>query len=131
MKNRPKLLALLLLAAVFVAGAVSGWAVQAWADGSASPKRLSRGERAVAYLTDELDLARPQQDSVRAVFARYRPAMDSIWSKVHPQFDSVRALVRADVMTHLTPAQQSRYRELMVKMDERHRAGDSSRSRTK
>jgi hypothetical protein len=131
MKHRPKLLAVFLLVAVFVAGAVSSWAVQAWADGNASPKRKPRGERAVAFLTGELDLTQPQQDSVRAVFGRYRPAMDSIWSQVHPHFDSVRALVRADVMTHLTASQQSRYRDLIVKMDERHRAGDSSRSRTK
>jgi hypothetical protein len=131
MKPRPKLLAFLLLLAVFVAGGVSSWAIQAWADGTRSPQKRPRGERAIAYLTGELDLTALQQDSLRAVFARYRPAMDSIWRTVHPRFDSVRALVRADVMTHLTPAQQALYRDLMVKMDERHRAGDSSRSRTR
>jgi len=131
MKNRPKLVAVLLLAAVFAAGAVSGWAYQAWADNKSSPQPRARGERAVAYLTGELDLTTSQQDSVRAVFTRFRPAMDSIWKTVHPRFDSVRALVRADVMTHLTPAQQSRYRDLIVKMDERHRAGDSARTPTK
>jgi len=131
MSNRPKLLAVSLLVAVFVAGAVSGWAYQAWADSSASAQRRPRGERAVAYLTAELDLTGLQQDSVRAVFAHYRPAMDSIWATVHPRFDSVRALVRADVMRHLTPAQQSNYRELIAKMDERHRTQDSGRARTK
>jgi hypothetical protein len=115
---------------VFGAGAVSGWAYQAWADARPAAKR-PRGERAVAYLTGELELSSGQQDSVRAVFARYRPAMDSIWRRVHPQYDSVRSLVRADVMRQLTPEQQARYRDLIVKMDEKHRAGDSGRTRAK
>lgn len=131
MPNRSKALALGLLVAVFAAGAVSGWAMQAWADSSATAKRRPRGERAVAYLAGELDLTPAQQDSVKAVFARYRPAMDSIWAAVHPRFDSVRARVRADVMPHLSPDQQARYRELIVKMDERHKSGDSARHRTK
>jgi Spy/CpxP family protein refolding chaperone len=120
-----------LLVAVFAAGAVSGWAIQAWADSSASAKRRPRGERAIAYLAGELSLTTAQQDSVRAVFTRYRPAMDSIWAQVHPRFDSVRARVRADVMPHLTAEQQARYRELTARMDERHRAGDSARHRTR
>jgi Spy/CpxP family protein refolding chaperone len=129
MKNRPKSLAVALLVAVFAAGAVSGWAYQAWADSRPTAKP-PRGERAVAYLKDELDLTAVQQDSVRAVFARYRSAMDTIWRTVRPRFDSVRTLVRADVMTHLTPAQQARYRDLITKMEERHRAQDSGRART-
>lgn len=129
MRNRPTFLAVALLVAVFAAGAVSGLAYQAWADTRATAVRPTRGERAIAFLTGQLDLSAAQQDSVRAVFGRYRPAMDSIWRTVHPRFDSVRTLVRADVMTHLTPAQQARYRELMTKLDERHRAGDSGRSR--
>lgn len=130
MPNRPKLLALGLLLAVFVAGAVSGWGIQAWADTRTNGQPKARGERAVAFLTGELHLTPAQQDSVRAVFARYRPAMDSIWSAVHPQFEAIRTRVRADVLTHLTPAQQASYRDLMAKMDERHR-GDSGRARTK
>ena len=132
MKNRPKLLAVALLAAVFAAGGVSGWAIQAWAD--ARPTRHGpRGpERTIHFLAGELDLTSQQQDSVRAVFARYRGAMDNVWRDVRPRFDSVHALVRGDVMTHLTGAQQARYRELMAQKDqERGRSGDSGRAQTK
>ena len=118
MPNRSKVLAVGLLAAVFGAGAVSGWAVQAWADGRPGKPALRGSERTIHVLTGELDLTATQQDSVRAVFARYKGAMDNVWRDVRPRFDSVRALVRADVMTHLTSAQQSRYRELIAQKDE-------------
>lgn len=132
MQNRPKVLAVALLVAVFAAGAVSGWAMQAWADGRPS-KTVRRGsERTVMFLAGELDLTAAQQDSVRAVFARYKGAMDNVWRDVRPRFDSVRALVRADVMTHLTAAQQERYRGLIAKKDEeRARNNDSGRATTK
>ena len=131
MKHRPKLLAVALLAAVFGAGAASGWALQAWAD--APDHRPPRGpERTIHFLAGELDLTSAQQDSVRAVFARYKGAMDNVWRDVRPRFDSLRALVRADVITHLTPAQQARYRELMAQKDQEHsRSGDSGRAKTK
>lgn len=132
MKQRPKLLAVALLAAVFAAGAVSGWAIQARADAQPGKPALRGPERTVHFLAGELDLTPAQQDSVRAVFARYKGAMDNVWRDVRPRFDSVRALVRADVITHLTPAQQARYRELMAKKDEeRARNGDSGRATTK
>ncbi len=118
MPNKSKVLAVALLVAVFGAGAVSGWAVQALADSRTGKSAPRRSERTVLFLTGELDLTATQQDSVRAVFARYKGAMDNVWRDVHPRFDSVRALVRADVMTHLTPAQQSRYRELIAQKDE-------------
>jgi Spy/CpxP family protein refolding chaperone len=118
MPNKSKVLAVALLAAVFGAGAVSGWAVQAWADSRPAKPGPRGSERTVLFLSGELDLTAAQQDSVRAVFARYKGAMDNVWRDVRPRFDSVRALVRAEVITHLTPAQQERYRELMAKKDE-------------
>ena len=118
MPNRSRVLAVALLAAVFGAGAVSGWAMQAWADGRPAKSGPRGSERTVQYLAGELDLTATQQDSVRAVFAHYKGAMDNVWRDVRPRFDSVRALVRADVMTHLTAAQQAHYRELMAKKDE-------------
>ncbi len=118
MPNRSKVLAVALLAAVFAAGAVSGLAIQAWADGRPAQHGPRGPERTIHFLSGELDLTPAQQDSVRAVFARYKGAMDNVWRDVRPRFDSVRALVRADVITHLTPAQQARYRELMAQKDE-------------
>jgi Spy/CpxP family protein refolding chaperone len=132
MPNRSKILAVALLAAVFAAGAVSGLAIQAWADGRPAPRGPRGPDRTIHFLSGELDLTPAQQDSVRAVFVRYKGAMDNVWRDVRPRFDSVRALVRADVMTHLTAAQQARYRELIAQKDEeRARHGDSGRAQTK
>ena len=132
MPNSSKVLAVALLAAVFAAGGLSGWAIQAWADARPAKHEPRGPERTIHFLAGELDLTVAQQDSVRAVFARYKGAMDGVWRDVRPRFDSVRALVRADVMTHLTGAQQARYRELMAQKDqERSRGGDSGRAQTK
>ncbi len=75
------------------------------------------GERYVSLLERELSLSGVQRDSVRAIVARHRAAIDSLWASLGPRMDSVRKAVRVDVMLQLTPEQQPRYRELIVRLD--------------
>jgi Spy/CpxP family protein refolding chaperone len=58
-----------------------------------------------------------QSDSVRAVLARNRPAMDSLWHTMAPRFDTLRASIRAQIRRYLTPAQQTKYVDLMIRYD--------------
>jgi len=119
MFNRSKLWAAALLAAVFGAGIMAGWAIQARADERGS-RGFRRGPDAmVNYLTGELDLTAAQQDSVRAVLARHKPAMQALWEKVHPQMDSLRQVMRAEITAQLNPTQQARYQQLLA--DHQHR----------
>ena len=71
----------------------------------------------VDRLTKELDLSSSQRDSVRGIFNRYEPAMDSIWKDLHPRFDSIKKLVRAEIRIQLTVEQQKKFAELSVRMD--------------
>src|SRR5881394_4612911 len=119
MLNRPKLAAVGLLAAVFVAGGLAGWG------GREAVERDGRGPRRgpdamVAYLSRELDLSSAQRDSVRAIFARHRPETDSLWARVRPRFDSIKARIRGEIDAQLTPAQRARHEQL-IKEAEHHR----------
>jgi len=66
----------------------------------------------VAGLTRELDLSPVQQDSARAIFARHRCDMLSIWRAAHPRFDSLRARVDSELSAVLNPDQRARFLKL-------------------
>ncbi len=121
MFNRSKLWATALLAAVFGAGAMAGWAIQAQADDRGARDRRRGTDAMVSYLAGELDLTAAQRDSVRAVFDRHRPAMKALWETVHPQMDSLRRAMRVEIAARLTPPQQRRYQALIAAQEERHR----------
>src|SRR5262245_8795520 len=125
MLNRSKMWAVTLLAAVFAAGALSGWAVQAAAD--RAPPRPRRGPDAmVNHLTEELTLTPAQQESVRAVFTRHRGEMDAIWPTVRPRMDSLRAVRHGEILGQLTEEQRARFEA----MDEHRHRSDSTRRAT-
>ena len=127
MLNRSKAWAVGLLAAVFVAGAALGGAAQAWAGRSGGSCNRSGGTAAVVKdLTRELALTATQQDSVRAVFDRHRSEMEAVWKRVHPQFDSLRQVMRTEISAQLTPMQRDKYRALLAEHDRRRAAADSA-----
>ncbi|HXF95756.1 MAG TPA: periplasmic heavy metal sensor [Gemmatimonadales bacterium] len=129
MFNRSKAWALALLAAAFVAGGAVGWGLDEWLDHGNRGRR--RGTDAmVEYLDRQLGLRAAQRDSVRAVFLRYRTAMDSIWSEVHPRVDSLRNLMRAEVSAQLDSVQRERYARLIAERGHQHRKADSAKDTT-
>ena len=65
-----------LLLAVFLAGALVG-GVLCRLRPSMMPGRDANGM--MRHMTEELDLTQVQQDSIKAVLERWRPAMDSVW----------------------------------------------------
>ncbi len=107
--------AVILLAAVFLAGAVVGGAVVEWHPWDRDHGRNANGF--VAHLTEELDLTQVQQDSISAVLERWRPQMDSAWAEVRPRIETVRAKIRSDIAAQLTDAQRAQFDE----MNKRHR----------
>ena len=125
MPNKSKLLALALLAAVFVAGGAAGW-------GARENTRSSRGRRGpdamVERLGRELGLSATQRDSVRAIFERHHPEVEALWAEMRPRFDSIKARVRGEVAAQLTPDQQARYQRLLEEAEHR-RKGDSTKAK--
>jgi hypothetical protein len=130
MLNKPKLAAVGLLAAVFVAGGLAGWG------GREAVARDDRGPRRgpdalVSYLSRELDLNAAQRDSVRAIIARHRPETDSLWARVRPRFDSIKARMRAEIDTQLTPEQRTRHQQLIDQAEHHRREReDSTKAKT-
>lgn len=107
--------AAVLLAVVFIAGGLLGAAVARMRP-PAGPARDANG--IVARMTQDLDLTPPQQDSIRAVLERWRPAMDSAWANVRPQIETVRARIRSDIAAQLTPEQRTKYDEMIKRRDQ-------------
>jgi Spy/CpxP family protein refolding chaperone len=114
-RRRSRGAALLLLTAAFVAGALVGAGATTLlrAEGG-MPERHARGPNAyLALLARELDLSPAQRDSVRAVLERHHPAMDSLWQATRPRLETLRAAIRSEIRTQLTPAQRTKYEQLL------------------
>ncbi len=128
MVNKPKLAAVGLLAAVFVAGGLAGWG------GREAVERDERGmgpgrhgpDAIVAYLGRELDLSAAQRDSLRAIFARHRPETDALWAQVRPRFDSIKTRVRAEIDAQLTAEQRTKHQQLIDQAEHHRREREDS-----
>jgi len=77
----------------------------------------------IGFLSERLDLTATQRDSVRAILERHRADLEKIWRAVHPQFDSVRSRMSAEISAQLTPAQRTRYADLERRLDRPPRFG--------
>lgn len=112
-----------LLLAVFLAGALVGGVIARLRPPSLQGRDANGMLR---RMTEELDLTRVQQDSIKAVLERYRPAMDSAWAEVRPRIETVRARIRADIAAQLTAGQRAKYDKMMKRHTEP-RQGQSGR----
>ena len=111
-----------LLVAVFLAGALVGGAIARLRP----PMQGRDANGMLKHLTEQLDLTRIQQDSIKAVLDRYRPAMDSAWAEVRPRIETVRARIRSDIAAQLTADQRAKYEEMMKHHGDPHQ-GQSGR----
>jgi hypothetical protein len=128
MLNKSKLWAAVLLVAVFAAGAAVGAAVfaersdQVEARGRRGDSTGERRERPrersyVGWLEAELVLSPAQRDTVGRILDGYQGAMSEIWSEVRPRMDSIRTLIRGQILQVLDSAQQDKYRVLTARSD--------------
>jgi hypothetical protein len=120
--TKSKLSAFALLISAFVLGALTGGAALALADRGADA-RPKRGDRVsfIERLDRDLDLSAEQRESVELILKRHRPRMDSLWREVAPRFETLRAEVRSELNTILTPEQQVKHEEMMERRAKRHR----------
>jgi heavy-metal resistance protein len=118
MLGRSRTWAVALLAAVFLAGGVAGWALGR--HGGDGRPRAGGPDAIATYLGRRLDLTPVQQESVRAIFARHHEEMQAIWGTVRPRLDSLRAVVRTEVNAQLTPEQRTGYARLLAELEHQH-----------
>ena len=121
---RSRLAPIMLLVATFALGAFVGGAATSFADRRSHARAHDRPRPSfVERLTKELDLTASERDSIQAVFDRHQPAMDSLWQRMRPEFESERQLIRNEVTALLTPEQQAKYAALIQRLDSLRRAG--------
>ena len=130
--------ALFLLAALVVGGSL-GYALGEGRHGHRHDGK--RGpEGYIQRLTEALDLDAAQQDSVRAVLDRRKPAYDSLWASQRQAFDSIRArhqprhdtlraAVRSEIRAQLRPEQQQRYDDYLARLDAERQGRESRNDR--
>ena len=124
MPNRSQAWAAALLATVFLAGGAAGFLLRKYTSELPEP-RLRDTNQMVAYLTHELGLNSAEQDSVRAVMQRHRAEIETAWRDAHPRFDSLRAIMEAEISVRLRPEQQQRYRDLVARLARQRAAADT------
>ncbi|MBI4503492.1 MAG: periplasmic heavy metal sensor [Gemmatimonadetes bacterium] len=122
MVTRKQLAALLLLVATFAVGGAAGRmsARWGWRDRGARAERAERGapgSRFIATLDRELRLTPTQRDSVQAILRKWDPAMRAVWDGMRSKFDSLRALVRADIAQILTDDQKAAFQRWTARTD--------------
>jgi Spy/CpxP family protein refolding chaperone len=111
----------LLLGMLSIGALVGGIAVSAAEHRGGFARHRPHGGGYVERLRDELGLTAAQQESVKAILERHEPGMDSLWSQVRPQFDSLRSALRAAVRAQLTPDQQQKYAAMIAQRDREYR----------
>lgn len=108
-----------LLAVAVIAGGAAGSALTAHSDACSAPTSAAKqpGEGFVSLLTTELVLTTAQQDSVRAVLARHEGAMDALWDEIRPRVETLRNVIRSEIVPHLTADQQTKFAALTARLD--------------
>jgi hypothetical protein len=125
MPNRSQAWAAALLVAVFLAGGAAGFWFRDYTGVRPEP-RLRDANAMVTYLTHELGLDAAEQESVRVVLRRHRLEVEAAWRDAHPRFDSLRAIMEAEISARLRPAQQQRYRDLVARLARQRAAADTT-----
>ena len=122
MLSQSRFWAVVALVATFAAGGLFGWVVGTRVHGRPPGWGARVGgppgpDRMIGFLDHELDLTPAQRDSVRSILERHRAELESIWRAAHPQFDSVRSKMSAEISAQLTPEQRKRYAELERRLE--------------
>lgn len=126
MPNRSQAWAAALLVAVFLAGGAAGYWFRDYSYGERPEPRMRDTGAMVTYLTHQLGLDAAEQESVRVVLRRHRAEVEAAWRDVHPRFDSLRAVMEAEISARLRPTQQQRYRDLVTRLARQREHGDST-----
>ena len=128
--DRMRLLGVGLLFVTFLAGALSGAAldrVLTADDGEPATRERSHDEdgRSRSYVIDAIDMSDEQRGTIDAILEARTERMRSVWREVEPRLEAITDSARTEIMDVLTPEQRAAYEE---KLAER-RGRRDSRSR--
>ncbi len=135
--RRSRLVAGLVIAAVFLAGATVGFFVRDAMRGPGGfgfavggpphgPPAKVKGWM-LKRLDRDLDLTPEQHARIDTVLARRESDLRALMTEARPRFEAIAARTRTEIRTVLTPAQQEKFAEITKRMeahrDLRHRHG--------
>lgn len=127
---RTRLLGVALLAMTFVAGALSGAAIDralGAEEAEAAPVRQGQDrdrERERSYVIDRVEMSDGQRASIDSILDRRIKRMRAVWREVEPRMDAITDSARVEIMDVLTPEQRERYQQLLDERRERRRSHD-------
>lgn len=142
--NRLRIIGVVVLAATFGVGALSGAAIsQALGDRPPAQRtggggrdrngdRQQRRERPSIF--DSLNLTSAQQMRMDSILEHGRKRTDALWREFHPRYQALLDSTRAELRANLTPEQQAEYdrrrAERRKQFEERQNASRTGTRRT-
>ncbi len=116
----------LVLLGTFLAGAVAGAGVMAWARPPPPPPPMGMGPgmggglgppgpRRLPAFVAELNLPPEQEEKARAIFEKYRPELEAVFRDAAPRARAIGERLEAELRTVLTPEQAQRLEALKAR----------------
>jgi Spy/CpxP family protein refolding chaperone len=121
--ERSRLLGFGLLVITFLAGGLSGAAVErvlSADEPEAVEPRRDRGDDRRRYIIDRVEMAPEQRAAIQAIMEERSERMRAVWREVEPRLDAITDSTKAEIMSVLTPEQQAEYeRRIAERRDKR------------
>lgn len=111
--RRTRLLAGLVLLAVFLAGGLLGAAVEHWR--SARFPGFPGGPPPMPFFMDALGLSDEQGRQIEAIMNRHHPQMETLMQEVFPRMKSLTDAMEAEINAVLTPQQREKAEKMRRK----------------
>ncbi len=124
--GRMRLLGVALLAATFVAGALSGAAIERVL-GAEEPSAAQHGndeDSRRSYIIDQVEMTGQQRTTIDAILEQRSDRMRAVWQEVEPRMDAVTDSARMDIMGVLTPEQRAEYERKLEERRSRRGSGE-------
>lgn len=111
--GRMRLLGVGLLLAAFVAGALSGAAVERVLNAD-EPERVEReqdgdDDRRRSHVIDRIEMTGEQRREIDEILERRGDRMRAVWREVEPRLDAITDSARMEIKGVLTPEQLAEY----------------------
>lgn len=111
--GRMRLLGVGLLLATFIAGALSGAAVERVLNAD-EPERVEQEhdgdeDRRRSHVIDRIEMTVEQRQEIHEILERRGDRMRAVWREVEPRLDAITDSVRMEIKGVLTPEQLAEY----------------------
>ena len=121
MTNLSKIKALLVIAVVFLLGAVAGASLGRtvlWSISATGPHHHSRGSF-IEKLQKRLDLSGEQRTQIQAILDESHQQFRGLHKSVKPQFETIRRQMRERIREELNPDQNREFAAMCAEYDQR------------